>query len=138
MMYRSAVTLSLLAVLINSGCSTPHRLELEDLKHSAYELSSLAAECELFLTFVAGGHATRQYAATHPEYLKKQSTDALETLSESVAGSDVQPLQLEELQKLAQRLQSLVADLTASNRSSQLQKEFASVHQAIRHAGLDR
>jgi hypothetical protein len=64
----------LVIVLTLTACSDQNAA-----RHSALTSTrSLAAETELFLEFVLGGHSNEQYAEAHTEYLEKAIADLLE------------------------------------------------------------
>ncbi len=135
-MSRFAGTALLLAVLL-AGCSHNQSIDPEELKSAATELTSIAAEAELFANFVAQGHATNAYAKGHPEYLRQQSKDLHQEFERKNVPPDIQNA-FSTLQQLSQQLDQTLNAVPVDPHDSrwpELAADFARITHAARVLG---
>jgi hypothetical protein len=127
---RCVLGLSLLAVVLLSGCSGRGTVDRDQVRSAAIKVRSIAAEGELFTQFVIDGRATLTYVHAHPYYLRQLTEDLSEELAKQVPAPSVQQ-DFQKLQRLAAQLQQVVAGLNErSNDQEQLphiREEFAVV-----------
>src|SRR5512146_1912848 len=107
-MLRFAWTAILVAMLL-TACSHSQSTP-EELKSDAAELISIAAEGELFASFVAQGRATAAFVKGHPEYLRKQLKDLRKDLDKENPDPRLEN-SLAALQKLSRQLDGMLAEL---------------------------
>lgn len=111
-MLRFAGTAILFAALL-TACSHSQSTSLEELKSDAAELTSIAAEGELFASFVAQGRATAAFVKGHPEYLRKQLKDLRKDLDKKNPDPSLEN-SIATLQKLSRQLDGTLAELPAT------------------------
>lgn len=130
-MARLAIVAVLGAVLL-AGCSYNKSIDSEELKSDAAELTSIAAEGELFANFVAEGRASEAYVKSHPQYLSKQLRDLRKELETNNTEPNLQK-ELATLQKLSHKLAESLAALPATSqdpRWRELANNFAQIARA--------
>ncbi len=138
-MLRFVASAVMVAVLL-TGCSHRQSIDPEELNSDAAELTSIAAEAELFTAFIANGHATDAYAKGHREYLREQLKDLRKDLGKQTTDPRLQN-ELETLQKRSHELDETLTAVPATAhdpRWPKLAADFARIARSIQHARQSR
>jgi hypothetical protein len=122
------------------GCSGQKTLTPDDLRSKAADVSSLAAEGELFCDFISAGHATSAYISGHTEYLQKLAEKSAQELAESNVPADLEP-SLVRLRNDSDELKSALSTARSAAHDpaalSKVHDRFSAVHRSaeqVRHS----